>query len=420
MRMRTWLAALAGFGLASCVTAPSGPPRLAFESVPRTPLPLDDAGVLFWDQKTRRDRFARLEDFYAGLLVEPADDFRELPAGAPIGISDIAAIDRQLEAMNAVGIVILQNGRVRYSKTFRRGNGSLAEPRLPGEIREHPVIGGTMWDTSIYRRPVDPRWTSFSVAKSFTSTLLGAAVKDGALALSDPVTKHLPGLAGTAYDGVTVEQVATMTSGVKWNEDYTDPKSDVARMLLVAPVADEPQSVTYARTLTREAPAGQKWVYKTLETNLLGDIVSAATGKSLAAYAKEKIVDPAGFRYPLFWMVDRTERNIGGCCISLQLSDYARMGQWVLEGGQPSVPEGWFERAGGERVAIGGGLGYGYQWWTSPMGFGAQGIFGQYITIVPSERVVIAVVSNYPTATGRGLTEARNALWKAAIAAVKR
>ena len=418
--MRSWLAAIATLGLASCATAPSGPPPLAFESAPRTPLPLDDAGVLFWDQKTRRDRFARLEDFYAGLLAGPAAKVRALPRGAPLTAPEIAAIDRQLKAMHAVGIVILQDGRVRYSKTFRRGAGTLAEPTLPGEIREHPVISGTAWDTSVYRRPVDPRWTSFSVAKSFTSTLLGAAVKDGALSLSDPVTKHLPGLAGTAYGGVTVEQVATMTSGVKWNEDYADPRSDVARMLSVAPIAGEPQSVTYARTLTREAPAGSKWVYKTLETNLLGDIVAAATGKSLAAYAKEKIVDPAGFRYPLFWMVDRTDRNIGGCCISLQLSDYARMGQWVLEGGQPSVPEGWFERAGGERVAIGGGNGYGYQWWTNPMGFGAQGIFGQYITIVPSERLVIAVVSNYPTATGKGLTEARSGLWRAAVEAVRR
>ncbi|MBX9898117.1 MAG: beta-lactamase family protein [Qipengyuania sp.] len=379
--MRYWKICLGALALASCATAPVERP-LAVRSVPRTPPPADDAGLLFWSQATRTDRFRKLEDFYPGLEVAAAPRVRGLPRGAPLDTATLAKIDAQLEAINAAGIMVLQDGKVRYER-YRLGFAP------------------------------DQRWTSFSVAKSFTSTLLGAAVKDGALSLSDPVTEHLPGLRGTAYDGVTVEQVATMTSGVKWNEDYTNPKSDVARMLSVTPVAGEPQSVTYARTLMREAPAGSKWVYKTLETNLLGDIVAAATGRSLADYAKEKIVDPAGFSGGLFWMTDLTGRNIGGCCLSVRLSDYARLGQWVLEGGQPSVPADWFERAGTRHADIGvPGYGYGYQWWTNPLGFGAQGIFGQYITIVPSQRLVIAVVSSHPTATGKALSEARAALWR--------
>ena len=386
--MRKWMVSLGALALAACASAPVERP-LAVQSTPATPLPQGDAGVLFWDQATRTDRFRRLENFYPGLEVAAAPRTRALPRGAGFDPATIAAIDAQLEVMNAAGIMILQDGKVRFER---------------------------------YRLGLTPeqRWTSFSVAKSFTSTLLGAAVKDGALALSDLVTKHLPGLAGTAYDGVTVEQIATMTSGVKWNEDYADPKSDVARMLLVAPVAGEPQSVTYAKTLTREVPAGQKWVYKTLETNLLGDIVAAATGQSLAAYAKQKIVDPAGFAGGLFWMSDMTGRNIGGCCLSIRLSDYARMGQWVLEGAQPSVPADWIERAGGSRVDFGKGAGYGYQWWDYPDGFGAQGIFGQGITIVPEQRVVIALVSNYSAATGKGFADARRTLWKAVVEGAKR
>ena len=379
--MRSWMTGLAALALASCTAAPAERP-LAVRSLPRTPVASNDAGLLFWDQATRTDRFRHLEDFYPGLEVAAAPKVRALPRGAPLDAATASKIEPLLGTINAAGVIVLQDGKVRYER---------------------------------YRLDFGPeqRWTSFSVAKSFTSTLLGAAVKDGALALSDPVTKHLPGLAGTAYDGVTVEQVATMTSGVKWNEDYVDPKSDVARMLSGAPVASEPQSVTYARTLTREAPAGSKWAYKTLETNLLGDIVAAATGRSLAAYAKEKIVDPAGFAGGLFWMTDLTGRNIGGCCLSIRLSDYARLGQWVLEGGQPSVPADWFARAGSQRVDLGGGMGYGYQWWTNPLGFGAQGIFGQYITIVPKQRLVIAVVSSHPVATGKALSEARGALWRA-------
>ena len=121
----------------------------------------------------------------------------------------------------------------------------------------------------------------------------------------------------------------------------------------------------------------------------------------LAAYSKTRIVDAAGFAGPMFWMVDGRGGDIGGCCLSLRLSDYARMGQFVLEGGKDVVPEGWFAKAGAPVVDFeNGGFGYGYQWWAYPGGnFGAQGIFGQSITLVPSKRLVVAVVSNWATAT---------------------
>ncbi len=383
--MRTLLAAFIALALAGCSTVPAQVPVRATQ--PATELALAERQVLFWDDATRADRFRRMEDFFAGIEVAPAAKPRPLPAGSAFDSATAAALDGYLAQSNAAGIMVLQDGRVRYEKY------------------------------GLGFRP-EQRWTSFSVAKSFTSTLLGAAVRDGFIAsMDDPVTRYLPRLAGTAYDGVSVEQLATMTSGVKWNEDYTDPASDVARMLQIAPVAGETQAVTYARTLTREAPAGRKWVYKTLETNLIGDLVAAATGQSLAAYAKSKIVDPAGFVGGLFWMSDLTGGNIGGCCLSLRLADYARFGQFALEGGQPSVPAGWFASAGAPQVDFGAGhpagpgYGYGYQWWAYPGGnYGAQGIFGQSITIVPERRLVIAIVSNWPRATGRDLSAARLAL----------
>ena len=129
-------------------------------------------------------------------------------------------------------------------------------------------------------------------------------------------------------------------------------------------------------------------------------------GLSLAEYSQEKIVEPAGFEKGLFWMVDPRGGNIGGCCLSLTLGDYTRMGVFVLgEGkgadGTSSVPEGWFAEAGDSVVDFGdSGFGYGYQWWTYPGGnFGAQGIFGQSITLVPSQDLVLTVVSNWSTAT---------------------
>lgn len=385
--MRKFLVSAALVALAACATMPAEQVRL---TQPTTMLPVEQLQVLFWDDATRSDRFRRMEDYFAGHEIAAASNVRALPRGEPYDTALVAELDRYLATQHAAGIMVLEDGRVRYE---RYGLGM--EPQQ--------------------------RWTSFSVAKSFTSTLLGAAIKDGAIAsIDDPVTRYLPALAGTAYDGVTVRQLATMTSGVKWNEDYADPNSDVARMLGVAPVAGETQAITYARQLTREAPAGDKWVYKTLETNLLGDLVAAATNRSLADYAKEKIVDPAGLEGGMFWMTDLSGGNIAGCCLSLRLADYARFGQWVLERGQPSVPTGWFGDAGGPAVkfAQNPGFGYGYQWWTYPGGnFGGQGIFGQSVTLLPQQGVVVAIISNWPRASERDRSMARLAVMQKIAAA---
>jgi CubicO group peptidase (beta-lactamase class C family) len=93
---------------------------------------------------------------------------------------------------------------------------------------------------------------------------------------------------GSAYDDVTIAQLLTMTSGIKWNEDYEDPKSDVARFNEHKAEPGIDVTVSYMRKLPREAPAGTKWVYKTGETNLIGVLVSKATGKKLSDYLSKK------------------------------------------------------------------------------------------------------------------------------------
>ena len=338
--------------------------------MPETMASMDPAdSILFWSDARRSAAFRDMESLFAGLEVAPAATPMQLPGGTPLPEAVAARARQFMQETSAAGLIVLHDGNVVFEEY-----GLGLQP--------------------------DDRWTSFSVAKSFTSTLLGAAIADGSIdSLDTPVTQIIPALSGTAYDGVSVRQVATMTSGVAWNEDYSDPQSDVARMLAVTPVAGESQAITYARTLKREAPAGDKFVYKTLETNLLGLLVEEATGQSLAQYSASKIVAPAGFEGGLFWMQDLTGGNIGGCCLSLTLRDYARFGQFVLEGGEGVVPDGWFDEAGAPSVQFGGNAGYGYQWWTYPGAFGAQGIFGQAITIVPEHDLVIAVVSNWPRAT---------------------
>lgn len=327
--------------------------------------------VLFWSDAERAERFRAMEQWFAGHEVPAAANPRALPKGTPLSAELQAEITAVMKSTNTAGVMVLADGKV---------------------VHEEYGLG---------LGPKD-RWTSFSVAKSFTSTLLGAAVKDGLINLDDTVTRHIPGLAGSAYDGVTVRQLATMTSGVKWDENYTDPNSDVAQMNRFVVQYGADAIVAQMKQLPREAAPGEKWVYKTGETNLIGVLVENAVGMPLAEYAKAKIIDPAGFAGDLFWMVDPRGGNIGGCCLSITLGDYARMGQFALEGGTGVVNPGWFTEATDSAVDFGtSGFGYGYQWWTYPQGtFGAQGIFGQGITLFPDKGVVVAFIGNWAQASG--------------------
>ncbi len=271
------------------------------------------------------------------------------------------------------------------------------------------------------------RWTSFSVAKSFTSTLLGAAIRDGAIkGVDQPVTDIIPAFKDTAYDGVTIRQILTMTSGVKWNEDYADPQSDVAKFDKVKADPGEEAIVTYMKHLPREAAPGTKWVYKTGETNLIGAIVMRATGKPMAQYLSEKVWAPYGMEADGFWVLDTTGHEIGGCCISGTIGDYARFGQFMLDGGvaggKPVLPDGWIKEATHIQAPIGDkARGYGFQWWTFADGsYTARGLFGQAIFVDPARHIVIAIQADFPTTKEVGLWDQRVELFRAVQQAVDR
>ena len=247
-----------------------------------------------------------------------------------------------------------------------------------------------------------------------TSTLVGAAVKDGFISsVDDPITTYIPGLRGSAYDRVSVRHLMTMTSGVRWKEDYSDPESDIARFYS-APV--EPglgATVSYMRGLRTEAAPGTKWVYKTGETHLLGVLVSSATKQTLADYLSAKLWAAYGMEQSASWSIDRSGHELAGCCLQASLRDYARYGQFVLDGGridgESIVPGGWFEAATRTQVPLGSpGRGYGYQWWTGAGGtFQAIGIHGQLIHLDPARRLVVVINSAWPEATSRQRSSAQ-------------
>jgi CubicO group peptidase (beta-lactamase class C family) len=266
------------------------------------------------------------------------------------------------------------------------------------------------------RKPSD-RWTSFSVAKSVTSTLVGAAIQDGRIkSINDPVTTYVPELKGSAYEGVSVRQMLMMSSGVKWNEDYTDPNSDVAKAGNTVTEPGINPMVSYLRKLPRAHEPGSTFNYNTGETDLVGVLVSKATGETLAQYASQKIWKPCGMERDAIWMTDPGGQERGGTGISMTLRDYARMGLFIAEGGKAGgkrvVPPWWIGDATRKEIDLPAAQpgGYGYFWWIRPNGaYEAVGIFGQSITTFPAEHLIIVQNAAWPAPTGPALSAARNA-----------
>jgi CubicO group peptidase (beta-lactamase class C family) len=348
--------------------------------------------LLFWSTPQRDAAFRALDRLPVLAKARPiaaGGTPRALPPGPPL--PKLAAdVDAYMASQRNAALIVVHGGKVRLERY------------------------GLGFDAA-------GRWTSFSVAKSMTATLVGAALADGHIkSMDDKVSTYIPQMKGSAYDDVSLRQLLTMTSGVKWNEDYGDPNSDVARFNNHRPEEGVEALVSYLRQRPREVPAGTRWHYSTGETNLVGVLVGQAVGKPLAEYLSEKVWKPAGMEQPATWILSKTGREISGCCIQAATRDFARFGLFILEGakvnGRSIVPEGWLAEATTERVGIGQpGRGYGYQWWTFADGtFAARGIFGQGIFIDPRRQLVIASNANWAAgASDKASGDARHDFYRA-------
>lgn len=237
---------------------------------------------------------------------------------------------------------------------------------------------------------------SWSVAKSFLSALFGILHAEGRIGLDDPVTQYVPELAGTAYDGATVRNILTMSSGVSFNEDYMDFWSDINRMGRVLALGQSMDG--FAASLTsRDADPGTRFHYVSIDTHVLGMIIRGATGEDIPELLERHILGPLGMEKAPYYLTDGYGVSfvLGG--LNLTTRDYARFGQMIAQGGEwqgrQIVPRDWVDAS--TTPSAPGGAGYGFQWWI-PDGAGtgevtAQGIYGQYIWIDRTRNVVIAV-----------------------------
>jgi len=269
-------------------------------------------------------------------------------------------VDEYVDSEKVAGLIVVLDGVVRY---------------------ERYELGNTE----------ESRWVSYSVAKSVTSLLVGAAIKDGYIdSVDESVTDYLPRLKNSAYEESSISNLLQMSSGVEWNEDYADPESDINRTpWATLDVFD------YLRSKPRASAPGEVFSYNTAETNIVGDIVRSAVGNNLSTYLSEKIWKTFGMEHDAYWVLTGPGAGeFGGSSLSATLRDYARIGLFalnngVLPDGTKVLPDDWMKQSTTPSQAY---PGYGYLWWLRDNGtFAASGIFGQQIHIDPAHKVVIAL-----------------------------
>lgn len=338
----------------------------------------DPVRLLFWNREEQVFGYRNMERMFPHHVVPRGETVLPLPGGdTPRGkLSE--ELDAFMRANNVYGALIAVRGEI---------------------VAER------------YREPFGPdqRWTSFSMAKSIASTLLGCAVADGYVAdLDAPVADYLPELAQGAYREVTIRQVLTMTSGAAWNENYRDPASDVARIAGIADLNDGGAAAMLAFMADRKSlmAPGTGFTYSTGESWLIGELVRRATGKTLADYLSEKLWSRLGMEQDAIWVTDRSGNEISGCCFSATLRDYARYGLFIMNGGlidnDAVLPGTWVDEASTASIpSRQARRPYGYQWWIGEAGaFQATGIFGQMIRIDRERELLIVLLSAWPAATG--------------------
>ena len=361
--MRTWIKR-AGFGLAGLGVVLAAGALWKREELMR----LHAVNTLFAPERivsnfSHMDRAfltAPLPAASGGMALESCDSALSLPPEA----------EAWLETAAVTGLVVLRDNCIAH-ETYRLGTA-----------------------------PEDRR-ISWSVAKSALSLLTGVLVEEGALALDEPVTLHAPGLAGSAYDGATVEDVLQMESGVRFDEDYLDRDSDINRMGREIALGGSLDGFTAALT-EREADPGARMRYVSMDTHVLGMVLRGATGRAIPDLLSDRILGPIGADDGYYLTDgDGTAFVLGG--LNLTTRDYARLGKLVandgLCNGRQIVPAAWIERSTAPSALTGpSGWRYGYQWWVAPEDAGdrpgeviGRGVYGQYLLIDRARDVVVAV-----------------------------
>lgn len=331
----------------------------------------------------QEDRFNRQHELFPVATMTAAPEPRPFPQGPAMRLpatyrfgdaeKDTAAF---LAETDTVALMVIQDGEVRYEDYWLTGG--------PGVT-----------------------WVSMSVAKSFVSAALGIAQAEGCFSsVDEQIVDHVPELKGSAYDGARIRDVLQMSSGARWNEDYSDPNSDINRFIAV--FAHGGSFNDFTATLTRERTPGTWNLYNSTDTQALGMLLKNVTGRSIRDYVEDKLWHPLGMEDDAHWLVDSTGMEMAFGGLNATARDYAKLGELYRLGGswngRQIVPEAWVRdsvTADAPHLKAGAGglagtiFSYGYQWWLpgDDGEFSAIGVYNQFVYVDPRRDLVVAKLS---------------------------
>lgn len=349
------------------------------ESKPQTPLSL-------YTGAPQHENFARMEDFFPTAHMKASTAPFQFPEGALTELprnykfcDQIRSTDDFIESTDTSALLVLKDGSVRLEQYFLNGGR-------------------------------DVQWMSFSVGKSFISALIGIAIEEGCIhSIEDPITRYVPALTGSAYDGVRIKDVMQMSSGARWNEDYSDPDAEIHRYSAV--MAGEAPFEDFMASTVSERESGSLCLYNSGDTQALGMLIVNATGRTISDYMQEKLCEPLGMESPGYWVLDCNGMEMAAGGVNLTARDFAKIGELFRNqgvwNGKQIVSKPWVSASTTPdaahlmpgKVVVGDhtfSMGYGYQWWV-PAGdrreFSAIGIYNQFVYVDPSRGVVIVKLS---------------------------
>ncbi len=261
-------------------------------------------------------------------------------------------------------------------------------------IRNNKILHEEYWDGATDTT----RSNSFSVAKSIVSLLIGCLLDEGKIkSLDQPITDYLPEFKNTNGFTLRIKDLLTMSSGLDWNESYSSLFSPTTKAYYGNHLAEQ------VLALKVKSEPGKLFDYQSCNTQLLALIIEKVSGQTISDFASEKLWKPLGAEHPAFWSVDRADGvEKAYCCFNSTATDFARIGQMVLDSGQfnnrqivsksylkeATTPARWLKGEDGSPLDY-----YGYQFWMlTHKGHKvvyARGILGQYIFVIPSLNAVI-------------------------------
>jgi CubicO group peptidase (beta-lactamase class C family) len=266
-----------------------------------------------------------------------------------------------------------------------------------------------------YGRTDQARFLSFSMAKSVTSLLIGSAVSRGVIkSIDDQAGFYAKDLADSPYGQTSIRHLLRMSSGLRFTERY-DGQDDVARLSRSVATGNPPVSTMLRSITDRHSPTGEKFIYASAETEVLGRVLTAAAGKTMAELTSEWLWKPIGAEQDAFWCTAKDRQEGAYFCFNAALRDWGRLGHLLAKDGkvgdQQVIPKEYLLDATDaarqpdafKPYRATPSLGYGYQFWLLPQkerSFGMQGIHGQTVFVQPSTGIVMVQTAVYAGASG--------------------